>query len=133
MKEWRLPLVLAFTLLAVDAALLIPAFRAFYGGSTRALGNIVPYTTALTCLAVLFNVTAAKGDTPLGRMLFRIGLGLLSACAVFAAALPFVPIPVIEKEMARASATLLIATITTAVLVYGLASPLWARRFPQRP
>jgi hypothetical protein len=63
--------------------------------------------------------------TILGVFMFR---GFLGAYALFAGALPFVPIAGVEKDMARATAGLVIAVIVVLALVASTLRPLWSRR-----
>jgi hypothetical protein len=63
-----------------------------------------------------------------GFSAFYGGSAHLGAYALFAGALPFVPIAGVEKDMARATADLVIAVIVALALVASTLRPLWSRR-----
>ena len=112
---------------------MVYAFRAFYGGSMHALGEIGPYTSPLLGIALIFNAACAKGNTLDGRMLFRLGIATLVAYAAFLALLPFVHASQIEKDLARSMGGLVVAIVMVCALVVSVLRPLWARRTLQRP
>jgi hypothetical protein len=119
--------------MAVVGMLMFGGFRAFYGGSMHALGQIGPYTGPLICIVLIFNLASGKGNTPDGRVLFRLGIGTLVASAAFLAVLPFVPVSDIEKDLARSMGGLVVAIVMVCALVVSVLRPLWARRTLQRP
>jgi hypothetical protein len=126
--EWRLPSVFAFLLMTILGVFMFRGFSAFYGGSAHALAGIAPVSTPLLGVSMTFMFASIKGNTTEGRTWFRLGVAILGAFALLAGALPFVPIAGIEKDMARATAGLVIAVIVLLALVASTLRPLWSRR-----
>ena len=122
-------MVCAGILLAVVAALMVPAIPALYRAhALLPLAETSRFVTPLNMTATTFIIASSRGDTQNGRFLFRCAAGMLGLYALLVAALAFVPASGGMKALVLAEASLGLVLIDLTAIVALLLRPLWSRR-----